>query len=47
MIAFIQTSIVGILTWMCAGDSEMMMRIGFILICIGNIGSLATYEHLK
>lgn len=47
METFIQTSILGAFTYVCAGDYEPMKKIGFALLIIGMIGSAITYQHLK
>lgn len=47
MVAFIQTSILGVLIWMHANGSEKMMMAGLIIILIGNFGSVVAYEQLK
>ena len=47
METFIQTSILGVFTYICAGDYEPMKKIGFALIIIGMIGSAITYQNLK
>ena len=47
METFIQTSILGVFTYICAGDYEPMKKIGFALIIIGMIGSSIAYQSLK
>ena len=47
METFIQTSILGVFTYVCAGDYEPMKKIGFALIIIGMIGSAIAYQSLK
>ena len=47
METFIQTSILGVFTYVCAGDYEPMKKIGFALLIIGMIGSAITYQRLK
>lgn len=47
MVAFIQTSIVGVLIWMHANGSEKMMFAGLVITLIGNFGSVIAYENLK
>ena len=47
MDAFINTSILGVFTYTCAGDYEPMKKIGFALIIIGMIGATIAYQSLK
>lgn len=47
MDTFINTSILGVFTYICAGDYEPMKKIGFVLIIIGMLGSTIAYQNLK
>ena len=47
MDTFINTAILGVFTYACAGDYEPMKKIGFALIIIGMIGSTIVYQRLK
>lgn len=47
MDTFINTSTLGVFTYVCAGDYEPMKKIGFALIMFGMIGATITYQHLK
>ena len=44
---FINTSILGVFTYVCAGDYQPMKTIGFALIMFGMIGATITYQQLK
>lgn len=44
---FINTSTLGVFTYVCAGDYEPMKTIGFALIMVGMIGTSITYHNLK
>ena len=47
MDTFINTAILGVFTYICAGDYEPMKKIGFVLILIGMLGATITYQNLK
>ena len=47
MDTFINTAILGVFTYVCAGDYEPMKTIGFILIMVGMIGTTIAYQSLK
>ena len=47
MDTFINTAILGVFTYACAGDSESMKGVGFALIIIGMIGATVVYQRLK
>lgn len=47
MDTFINTAILGVFTYICAGDYEPMKKIGFALIIIGMIGATIAYQSLK
>ena len=47
MDTFINTAILGVFTYTCAGDYEPMKKIGFALIIIGMIGATIAYQSLK
>ena len=44
---FINTAILGVFTYTCAGDYEPMKKIGFALIIIGMVGTTIAYQNLK
>ena len=44
---FVNTTILGVFTYTCAGDCEPMKKIGFALIIIGMLGTTIAYQHLK
>jgi hypothetical protein len=44
---FVNTAILGVFTYTCAGDYEPMKKIGFALLIIGMIGATITYQSLK
>ena len=44
---FINTAILGVFTYACAGDYEPMKKIGFALIIIGMLGTTIAYQCLK
>jgi hypothetical protein len=44
---FINTAILGVFTYICAGDYEPMKKIGFALIIIGMLGATIVYQKLK
>lgn len=47
MDTFINTAILGVFTYICAGDYEPMKKIGFALIIIGMLGATIAYQSLK
>lgn len=47
MDTFINTAILGVFTYACAGDYEPMKKIGFALTLIGMIGATIVYQRLK
>lgn len=47
MDTFINTSILGVFTYVCAGDYEPMKTVGFALIMFGMIGATIAYQSLK
>lgn len=47
MDTFINTAILGVFTYICAGDYEPMKKIGFALIIIGMLGATIVYQNLK
>lgn len=47
MDTFINTAILGVFTYACAGDYEPMKKIGFALIIIGMVGTTIAYQNLK
>ena len=47
MDTFINTSTLGVFTYVCAGDYQPMKTVGFALIMFGMIGATITYQHLK
>ena len=47
MDTFINTAILGVFTYTCAGDYEPMKKVGFALIIIGMLGTTIVYQHLK
>ena len=47
MDTFINTAILGVFTYTCAGDYEPMKKIGFALIILGMIGATIAYQSLK
>lgn len=44
---FINTAILGVLTFACARDYEPMKKIGSVLIIVGMIGTKIVYQRLK
>ena len=44
---FINTAILGVFTYICAGDYEPMKKIGFALLIIGMLGTTIAYQNLK
>ena len=47
MDAFINTTILGVFIYTCAGDYEPMKKIGFALIIIGMVCTTIAYQSLK
>lgn len=47
MDTFINTAILGVFTYICAGDYEPMKKIGFALIIIGMVCTTIAYQSLK
>lgn len=47
MDTFINTAILGVFTYACAGDYEPMKKIGFMLVIIGMVGATIAYQNLK
>ena len=47
MDTFINTAILGVFTYICAGDYEPMKKIGFALLIIGMLGTTIAYQNLK
>ena len=47
MDTLINTAILGVFTYICAGDYEPMKKIGIALIIIGMIGATIAYQSLK
>ena len=47
MDTFINTAILGVFTYACAGDSEPMKGVGFGLVIIGMVGATIAYQNLK
>lgn len=47
MDTFINTAILGVFTYTCAGDYEPMKKIGFALIIVGMVGTTIAYQNLK
>ena len=47
MDTFINTAILGVFTYACAGDYEPMKKIGFALLIIGMAGATIAYQNLK
>lgn len=47
MDTFINTAILGVFTYICAGDYEPMKKIGFALLIIGMVGATIAYQSLK
>lgn len=47
MDTFINAAILGVFTYVCAGDSEPMKKVGIVLIIIGQIGTMIVYQNLK
>ena len=47
MDTFINTAILGVFTYTCAGDYEPMKKIGFALVIIGMVGTTIAYQNLK
>ena len=47
MDTFINTSILGVFTYVCAGDYQPMKTIGFAFIMFGMIGATIAYQRLK
>lgn len=44
---FINTAILGVFTYACAGDYEPMKKVGFVLVLVGMIGTAILYQRLK
>ena len=44
---FINITILGVFTYVCAGDSGPMKKVGIVLIIIGQIGTTIVYQKLK
>lgn len=47
MDAFINTAILGVFTYACAGDYEPIKKVGFVLVSVGMIGTAILYQRLK
>ena len=47
MDTFINTAILGVFTYICAGDYEPMKKIGFALLIVGMLGTTIAYQNLK
>ena len=47
MDTFINTAILGVFTYACAGDYEPMKKVGFVLVSVGMIGTAILYQRLK
>lgn len=47
MDTFINTAILGVFTYICAGNYEPMKKIGFALLIIGMVGATIAYQSLK
>ena len=47
MDTFINTEILGVFIYACAGDCEPMKKVGFALTIIGMIGAPIAYQRLK
>lgn len=43
----INTAILGVFTYTCAGDYEPIKKVGFALIIIGMLGTTIAYQCLK
>lgn len=46
MDTFINTAILGVFTYACAGDYEPMKKVGFVLVLVGIIGTIILYQNL-
>ena len=44
--AFINTAILGVFIYVCAGNYEPMKTVGFILVLVGMIGTTILYQNL-